>query len=333
MKKILLVGGTGAMGTYLVPEMRALGYAVDVVALDTRESGDPLVRYFTANCYDEAVVKEFLKNDYDAVVDFMVYPKREQYEKFVPLYMKNTGHYFFLSTYRVYANEEHPVKESSPRLLDASHDEVLLTSNDYSIYKAESENFVRSLPDKHATILRPSITYSKRRFQLVTLEMDLLVRRMREGRAVVLPEAAMGVEATMSWAGDVAKMIARLVGNEKAFGETFSVCTSEHHTWGEITKMYERIGGLKWVTASVDDYVDVLANGWLLARQQLVYDRLFDRVMDNAKILDFVGMKASELMPLEEGLRRELEALPRDFVFPHNDAYERMDAYLERRKK
>jgi nucleoside-diphosphate-sugar epimerase len=220
MKKILLVGGTGAMGTYLVPEMRALGYAVDVVALDTRESGDPLVRYFTANCYDEAVVKEFLKNDYDAVVDFMVYPKREQYEKFVPLYMKNTGHYFFLSTYRVYANEEHPVKESSPRLLDASRDEVLLTSNDYSIYKAESENFVRSLPDKHATILRPSITYSKRRFQLVTLEMDLLVRRMREGRAVVLPEAAMGVEATMSWAGDVAKMIARLVGNEKAFGET-----------------------------------------------------------------------------------------------------------------
>ena len=73
MKKILLVGGTGAMGTYLVPEMRALGYAVDVVALDTRESGDPLVRYFIANCYDEAVVMEFLKNDYDAVVDFMVY--------------------------------------------------------------------------------------------------------------------------------------------------------------------------------------------------------------------------------------------------------------------
>ena len=140
MKKILLVGGTGAMGTYLVPEMRALGYAVDVVALDTRESGDPLVRYFAANCLDEAVVSEFLKNDYDAVVDFMIYPKREQYEKFVPLYMKNTGHYFFLSTYRVYANEEHPVKESSPRLLDASRDEVLLLPLEKSVCRSGSNS-------------------------------------------------------------------------------------------------------------------------------------------------------------------------------------------------
>lgn len=54
-----------------------------------------------------------LKNGYDAVVDFMVYQTAEQYESFVPLYLKNTKHYIFLSTYRVYADCEYPIKETS----------------------------------------------------------------------------------------------------------------------------------------------------------------------------------------------------------------------------
>ena len=33
-KKVLVPGGTGAMGVYLIPELLHLGYAVDVVSLD-----------------------------------------------------------------------------------------------------------------------------------------------------------------------------------------------------------------------------------------------------------------------------------------------------------
>ena len=71
MKKILVPGGTGVMGTYLVPELLKLGYAVDVVSLDARTSGNPNLRYFTANFLDDAAAREILANDYDGMVDFM----------------------------------------------------------------------------------------------------------------------------------------------------------------------------------------------------------------------------------------------------------------------
>jgi hypothetical protein len=61
----------------------------------------------------------------------------------LPLLFENTGHYIYLSSYRVFADEEHPIVESSPRLLDVSKDEVLVRSDDYSIYKARGENFIR----------------------------------------------------------------------------------------------------------------------------------------------------------------------------------------------
>ena len=40
-KKILVLGGTGAMGVYLVPELLRMGYRVDVVSLDDIKSDNP----------------------------------------------------------------------------------------------------------------------------------------------------------------------------------------------------------------------------------------------------------------------------------------------------
>ena len=241
MKKILVIGGTGAMGVYLVPELLSLGYKVDVVASDLPVSDNPNLTYTKLNAKDFGTMSELVKKGYDAIIDFMVYPTSAEYEVFLPMYLKNTNHYFYLSSYRVYADEEHPVKETSPRLLDVSRDEILLSSGDYCIYKAQGEDYLKASSFNNWTILRPAITYSKRRFQLVTLEMDTVVKRMLEGKTLLLPEEAMNVQATMSWGGDVGRMIARLVLNPVAYREAYSVCTSEHHTWGEIAEIYKKI--------------------------------------------------------------------------------------------
>lgn len=330
-KKILVPGGTGAMGVYLIPELLKMGYQVDVIALDVGETKSDALRYIQADAKNYDFIAEQLKNGYDAVVDFMLYPKREEYERFLPLYLNNTQHYIYLSSYRVYANEEQPVKETSPRLLDVSTDQVLLSSGDYCIYKAQGEDFLRSSEFDHFTIIRPAITYSKRRFQLITMEYPLVVRRMLEGKTLVLPEAAMNVQATMSWAGDVAKMIARLLLNPKAYRETYSVCTAEHHTWGEIAEMYARIGGLKYCTTDTDTFLQIISPNNIYARQQLVYDRYFERIMDNSKILEVTGMKQSELMPLEQGLAMELAGFPKDTVWAPDDACARMDRFLSQK--
>lgn len=38
MKKIMLLGGSGALGSYLMPELLNMGYQVHVVSLDTLHS-------------------------------------------------------------------------------------------------------------------------------------------------------------------------------------------------------------------------------------------------------------------------------------------------------
>ena len=59
------------------------------------------------------------------------------------------------------------------------------------------------------------------------------------------------------------------------------------------------------------------------------YDRLFDRIMDNSKVLQATGMTQDSLTKLYDGLAREIARCPKDHPWPAN---ERMDEYLENRK-
>ena len=55
MKKVLVLGGTGAMGVYLVPKLVERGYAVDVLSLDDVTSDTPLLSYIKGAGMDVAV--------------------------------------------------------------------------------------------------------------------------------------------------------------------------------------------------------------------------------------------------------------------------------------
>lgn len=326
-KKVLVPGGTGAMGVYLVPELLKMGYKVDVVSLDDRESDNESLRYFKANFKDEAFVDEILKNDYDAIVDFMIYGTKEFEEKHKKL-LESCGHYIYLSSYRIYAGD-YPITEDSPRLVDVSDNAEFLATDDYSLHKARGEDTLKKSGFTNWTAIRPAITYSKRRFQLVILEAPLVVNRALDGKKVVLPEEAREVQATMSWAGDVAKMISRLVLNRDAHGEIYTVATAEHNPWGKVADYYHELIGLESVWVPKEDFLGILSdNDNKHIRWQLDYDRLFERIVDNSKILNVTGMKQSELTTLHDGLKRELSALPAGYRFPIDPRSERMDKYL-----
>ena len=327
-RKILVPGGTGAMGVYLVPELLRMGYSVDVVSLDDRVSFSPSLRYIKANFKEMAVAQELLKNEYDAIIDFMVYQTHEFKEKVFPL-IKACDHYIYLSSYRVYADEEHPIRETSPRLLDISQNQEYLASDDYSLYKARGENMLKASDLRNWTAIRPAITFSQRRFQLVILEAGCVVQRAREGKTVILPREAMQVQATMSWAGDVAKMIARLVLNPDVYREIYTVSTAEHNTWETIAKYYEKLIGMKYVTVDRDTFLNIIAPNEKNVAWQLDYDRLFDRIVDNTKILNATGLSQKNLTTVYDGLALELSSLPQDVVFtdPRNAL---MDAFLEK---
>ena len=79
MKKVLVLGATGAMGTYLVPLLLEKGYSVVGVSLDDVTSDHPNLRYIKAFATDLDFLKEILAEGFDGVVDFMIYRTKEQF--------------------------------------------------------------------------------------------------------------------------------------------------------------------------------------------------------------------------------------------------------------
>ena len=72
-----------------------------------------------------------------------------------------------------------------------------------------------------------------------------------------------------------------------------------------MADIYNKIGGLSYKVVDTETYLNIIAPDSIHAKQQLVYDRCFDRIMDNSKILEVTGMKQSDLTSLAEGLKRE----------------------------
>ena len=303
---------------------------MDVVSLEDKTSDNPNLTFIKANVKEGDFASQIVKNGYDVITDFMIYFSPEEFAPYCDLFLNNCSHYIFLSSYRIYADSATPITEESDRLLDVSTDEAFLKSGDYSVYKAQQEDMLIASGKKNFTILRPAITYSKARFQLTTLEAKVLIRRMREGKTVVLPEPAMDKLATLSWAGDFGKTVSRLVLNPLAMGEAYTISTSEYHTWREIAELYKKIGGLKYVTADTDSYLNIICPNNIHIRQQLTHDRFFNRRVDNTKLLRDTGLEDYEFMPLEKGLKMELDALPADYEFEDDGGQNaRMDEYLK----
>ena len=331
MQKVLVMGGTGVMGAHLVSELLKLGFKVDVVSLEDRVSGDPNLRYFKCNIKDAEILREMLKNDYNCIVDFMIYSTPEFASK-CNLFLDNTDQYIYLSSYRVYADAKGPITETSPRLLDVSTDAHYLASDDYSLHKARGEDRLKNSGKTNWTIVRPAITYSNQRIQLTCLEGNTIINRSRLGKPVIVPDKAMTAQTTMTWGGDVAKMISRLVLNKSALGEAYTTATAEHHTWEEIAGYYKELIGLKYIPVSVDDFLSVQSDEpFDNYRWKVIYDRVYDRIIDNTKILNAAGMKQNELKPLFEGLKSELSALPEN-IFASMAYSERMDKFIAEKK-
>ena len=327
-KKIAVLGATGAMGQYLVPKLAAKGFMVDAVSIDDVAPGkSDNIRYIKLDAKDWHALGDLMdENHYDGMVDFMCY-QTDYLTPTLPRMLDKVGHYIYLSSCRVYADSAQPIKEEADRIIDVTDNQLLLNSDDYCIHKARGENILHLLGKNNFTIIRPAITYSLMRYQLVSLEAANTLGRARAGKKVLLPEGTRYKTTTMSWAGDVADMIAGIVCNSDAMGETYNVCSSEVHTWEEIAEYYRDICGLESVWIPNEDYLKVVASDpyWPSTRYMLEYSRMFDHQLDNSKVLQLTGMKQENLMKLYDGLKYEIGRCPADVVWKNND---KMDEYI-----
>ena len=304
-KKVLLIGGGGSLGLHAADELIRKGAFVDVLCKEEHTSYDPKLRFFNVDATLECLQSFMADKHYDGIINFLHYEDMENYKNVHQFLSANTDHLIFLSSYRVYANLQHPITEEAPRLLDVTNDPEFLANETYALAKARAEDYIRKESGTtNWTIVRPVISTSFRRFDLVHISGSRLLRWTKEGQVIPLPDKAKDLIAAVDWSGNTGKLIANLLFKKDAFGEAFTVSSCQNLTWGEVATYYEELIGAKFNWMDTEEYIRDHAGEHLWS---LIYDRLYDRSIDNSKILRVTGLTKEDFTPMKEGIRIELK--------------------------
>lgn len=304
-KNVLLIGGGGTLGTEIAEELLKLGCYVDIICPEGKSSDNDRLCFHRAYVSEALLRSLFEKKHYHGIVNLIHYRNVEAYKPIHRLLTDHTDHLIFLSSYRIYADQEHPVTESSPWLLDVSDDEDFLQNEGYALAKAKGELFLRESGTRNWTIVRPVISFSQYRFDLVTRSNREVIEKTEKGEVVSLPAQARHLTAGLDWAGNSGKLIARLLFKTEALGQAYTVSSAQNLTWEEVAALYTKLIGARFEWVDTERYCKENVTDDR-HRWRLFYDRFFDRRIDNSKILAATGLKPQDFTPIEEGLRIEL---------------------------
>lgn len=297
------MGGTGAMGVPLVNGLRDLGHNVYVTSRRERKD-EGNIHFLCGNAHNIDFITNIVKGNFDVIVDFMIYTPHEL-EVRLSIFLESTNQYIFISSSRVYAETAGLITEMSPRLLDCCKDIHYLKTDEYALSKAREENQFFKSGKSNWTIIRPYITFNNQRLQLGVYEKEHWLYRAMNGKCVVMPYDIAQKKTSFTYGEDVAKKMTGLVGNIQSYGEVFHIVTDECMTWGEIcalySKIYEELTG-KELSIVYSENSNSLKKIW--NKDQIQYDRLYDRVFDNSKIENITGNKG--YTDLETGIRKSL---------------------------
>jgi nucleoside-diphosphate-sugar epimerase len=284
--KVLVLGGTGAMGTHLVSILANSGIETVVSSRKKRPSYKN-IKYIQGNAHDLIFLKTLLHTQWDAIIDFMVY-STPQFKNRIELLLKSTNQYIYFSSSRVYASNTLPINEDSPRLLDICKDINYLKTDEYALAKARQEDVLKNSVHKNWTIIRPYITFSENRLQLGDLEKENWLYRALHNRTIVFSRDICEKLTTLTYGLDVSKTVFEVIGNKKAMGEIYHITNTASYKWEEILTTYIDVLNKKF------DYKQktlIVENAPFQDKYQVKYDRIFSRKFNNTKISEFINTK------------------------------------------
>ncbi len=285
-KTILLLGGTGAIGKYLVEVLsKENNWNIYITTRNDNNKNEKNISYIIGNARDYNFISNLLENNkYNAIVDFMNY-NLDEFEKNHPILLKATNHYIFLSSSRVYSNCN-LINEDTPRLLDNIDDLDFLKTNRYALRKAKEENILISSKYDNWTIVRPYITYSDRRLQLGIYEKEEWLYRLLNDKPLIVNKDVMNSYTTLTHGLDVAEDLYEILKNDNTKLKKINIVTNESIKWKEVLELYlsiikEKTGKDPVVYYSNDlDSIEILYEGGYNTK----YDRLWNRTFDNKLI-------------------------------------------------
>lgn len=303
MKKVLLIAGGGAIGTYVGKELIAQGHEVDVICLEDKSSDNERLHFIKGNATVDFLTEFLADKYYDAIVNFLHFPDAGKYKPYDELLTARTDQLVVLSSYRVYADLQHPVTESAPLLADVSDDAEFLKNETYAMGKTRCERYIHDNPGKNnRTIVRPVISFAGSRFDIVMHNEHVVFDAVKNGTSVLLPEGSRELAAGLDWAGNTGKIIAHLLFKKETLGETYTISSGQNHTWGEIADWYTEFIGVEFKWIDTEEYTRIERD-----RYRLIYDRLFNRDIDAGKVLKAAGLTKDDFTPIKTALKLEID--------------------------
>lgn len=336
MKRILLLGGTGAMGLHLVNILETKNVEV-VVTTRQKLKSHSNVRYVTGNAHDKGFVMGILeKMEFDVIVDFMAY-KTSEFIEYVSLFLDSCKQYVYLSSSRVYSNRDEYITEETPLLVDVCKDKEYLASDEYALAKARQEEILAKSGKVNWTIIRPYITYSENRLQLGVLEKENWLYRAMHGRTIVFSNDIADKYTTLTYGYDVARGIISIIGNEAALGQVFHITDGCSLRWSDVLNLYldelEKKNGKRPKVLMLEKCPVLLRP---LSCWQVKVDRLYNRRFNNNKIGQYIDLQS--FTSPEVGLIRCLDICLQDVKYGvinwRSEArYDRMTKECAKRKE
>ena len=301
--KLLMIGGTGVLSSAVLIE--ALKQQYDVTIVNRGHNNDKVpsgVHIFVADYRDSSAIEPFLQNKtYDAVIDFVCYDK-EQIDYSINLLAKHCNQYIFISSACVYDYTLPGVKtEDSPKVFKDWN---------YSVNKWDCECYLTEKASKknyNFTIIRPCITYDDTRIPYGIVPDYgyhwALVSRILSGKPVIRWNGGT-TKWNMMRVEDFAVGIVGLIGNEKAYNESFNVCGDYAYSWNDVIEAIEKVVNKKAVFYDIDsnEFAEIIPG--LKSR---ILGRSSDLVCSNRKIKEIVPSFKSRIS-LQDGIEKTINA-------------------------
>ena len=330
--KVLLLGGTGAIGNALIKELEKLIDTEIYITSRKNRSGASTDRrhYIQCDAKNNDNLKHLLgSNTYDVIVDFLVY-ETEEFRLRCELLCSNCDHYIFLSSCRALAGTDGKLNEESPRLIDISQDQEFLATDEYSLIKGREENLLKDCDYQNWTIIRPYITYNVNRLQLGVFEKEWWLYRAIHGRKILFSREIGERYTTLTHGDDVARVISVIIFKQMFKGEIVHPVTSKAIKWENVLEIYcdalKDVTGKKQEIVWIDSMEKKIPGITRYNRYQIKYDRAIDRIFDNQKALS-VMPEGFQFIDPEEGLRHCLIEFMRKPDF--GEILWKMQAYMD----
>lgn len=306
--KVLVVGGTGVISRAIVKELLKNDHQVAIFNRGSRSlysNGD--VEQITGDRKNYSEFEERMKKrKFDVVIDMISF-NEEDAKSTIRAFENNVEHIIVTSSTAAYKkpSKSVPIREDLEELEYEANFK-------YGFLKAEMERYLQEeIEDRNLkiTIVRPSLTYGIGAENIGILRQNYgIVDRIRKGKPLV-----MFGDGTTPWnftfAPDLAKGYAGLVGNKKSYGEAYHITSEENHIWEDLYLEFGKILSIEPKIVHIPS--ELLYRAAPNLCNHLYFEKTYCGIFDNHKIKrDVPGFKAE--ISLNKGLTEIINWFERD---------------------